>query len=662
VSDGSPALHQLAHLVGVDTGYWEVDGTRHDASPEALVAILRALGTGIERPDGAGEALSRAHIARWSRPLEPCVAWIAGQPLGFALRVPAAAAGRLEVSIELESGGEALRSSVDLAALPVHDSADIDGERRLLRQVTLAGADLSIGYHRLRVEGPGVSATALLLCAPRRAFAGPGELRTFGLFAPVYALRSHDQLGVGDLGDLRRVVDLVASAGGGMVGTLPMLACFYGEPYCPSPYSPVTRLFWNDLFADLRPAAWHRLGLAGAAVLADAGFAEGAAPLAAASLVDYRRAAALKRAVLDALTRAVWAHPSSRAQVERFATERPRAVDYARFRAYGEAQRAPWGAWPAAQQAGHIADADVDPHAVRTHLLGQLVMNRQLAEIKHAGGAGLYLDLPVGSDGNGYDLWRERDAFAGEISVGAPPDPLARGGQNWALPPLHPVRQRELEYRYFRDCIRAHMEHAAMLRVDHVMGMHRLFWIPPGGSAADGVYVRYPAEELYAILCIESHRQRCAVAGEDLGTVPDHVRPTMTDRGVHRLFVAEFGWHWRDGRPELEPAPPGAVASLDTHDTVTFAEREGFGAEAGAVMQRWTDEMAAGGADLVLLTVEDLWLEREPQNVPGTSGDDAPNWRRRMARGLDDITGGPDVRAALDRIAALRKNAAPSGD
>ncbi|HUS67097.1 MAG TPA: 4-alpha-glucanotransferase [Kofleriaceae bacterium] len=656
MTDGLPALHELAHLAGIETGYWEVDGTHHVASPEALMAILRALGVEIERPDAAGEALHAERLARWSTPLEPCVTSIEGGAISFGVRVAAATTGPLEVTIDLEDGGSH-RWSGEVAELPVEDGAPVHGEHRVLRRVTFH-APVPVGYHRLRVLGAGITAEALLLCAPRRAYGAPGELRTFGLFAPVYALRSGDQLGVGDVGDLRRVTELVAGAGGGMVGTLPLLACYYGEPFCPSPYSPVTRLFWNDLFADLRPDAWHRLGLAGAAVLADPSHAEAAALLADTPLVDYRRAWALKRGLLEALSSAVWAHEPSRAQVERFAAERPRAVDYARFRAYGDARRAPWGAWPAAQQAGRITEADVDPASVRTYLLGQLVMHRQLAEIKQSGGAGLYLDLPVGSDGSGYDLWRERSSFASEISVGAPPDPLARGGQNWALPPLHPVRQRA-GYRYFIECIRAHMEHAAMLRVDHVMGLHRLFWIPPGGSAADGVYVRYPADELYAILCIESQRQRCAVAGEDLGTVPDQVRPTMADRGVHRLFVAEFGWRWHDGRPTLEAPAPGAVASLDTHDTATFAtfaEREGFGHDAGAVMHRWTDEMAAGGADVVLLTVEDLWLEREPQNVPGTSGDEAPNWRRRMARTLDEITTGPEVRGVLDRVATLRKN------
>jgi 4-alpha-glucanotransferase len=290
------------------------------------------------------------------------------------------------------------------------------------------------------------------------------------------------------------------------------------------------------------------------------------------------------------------------------------------------------------------------------------VLHEQLADFKREPDtAGLYVDLPVGVDGAGYDLWRERSSFASEISVGAPPDPLFWGGQNWALPPLHPVAQRENGYRYFIDCVRAHMEPAAMLRVDHVMGLHRLFWIPPGGSAAEGVYVRYPADELYAVLLIESRRQRCAVAGEDLGTVPDVVRPMMGERGLHGLFVAEFAWGWQDGRPALHRPAPGQVASLDTHDTAPFAafvESEGLGEQPEALMRRWMEELASGPADVVFITLEDLWLERDPQNVPGTGDDEHPNWRRRMRLDLDQIRSDPDIRGVLRAVAERRKGTA----
>jgi 4-alpha-glucanotransferase len=658
-ADGRQALEELARLAEVDTGYWDVKGTYQTASTDGLVAILRALGAPIERPDQAPDALRAHQAALWRRPVEPCAASFGGQPVALGLRVPAGASGPVRLSIRLESGEETERTA-PLRDLAVARAAEVDGVSWLERRLELPGS-LPPGYHDVHIEAPGVDARCRLLAAPATAHAAPGSLREWGLFAPIYSLRSRDQLGVGDLGDLGALARAVAAERGAFVGTLPLLACFYETPFQVSPYSPVSRLFWNELYADLRPAALARLGLAAPGPIHAAALAEAAA-LTDERLVDYRRAAALKRRVLEALSEAAWADPASRARIESFRAERPRTDDYARFRATTEAMGRAWGEWPAAQRDGALADEDFDDRARRYHLFCQWVLHAQLADFKREPDtAGLYLDLPVGVDGAGYDLWRERSSFASEISVGAPPDPLFWGGQNWALPPLHPVAQRENGYRYFIDCVRAHMEPAAMLRVDHVMGLHRLFWIPPGGSASDGVYVRYPADELYAVLLIESRRHLCAVAGEDLGTVPDFVRPMMAERGLHGLFVAEFAWGWQDGRPALHWPAPGQVASLDTHDTPPFAafvESHGLAEQGEALMRRWIEELASGPADVVFITLEDLWLEREPQNVPGTGDDEHPNWRRRMRLDLDQIRTDPDITAVLRAVAERRKGPA----
>jgi 4-alpha-glucanotransferase len=659
------ALHELAELAAVDIGYWDVKGTYRDASPEGLVAILRALGVGIERPDQAADA-ARVHLAAfWRRPLDPCAACFAGEPAHILVRMAGGATGPVRLVIRLESG-ESIEREASLEELPVVRTVVLDGGAWVERRLDLP-AGLPPGYHDVHVEARDLDAQCRLLSAPTAAFAPPGALREWGLFAPVYSLCAPDQLGVGDLGDLRDLARFVAGHRGAFVGTLPLLACFYDTPFQASPYSPVSRQFWNELYADLRPASLRRLGLsaldggAGDAILRSELGLESAL-LGAEPLVDYRRAAALKRRLLERLSQAAWADEAARAQLEAFLAARPRVDDYARFRATTEAMGRAWGDWPEAQRDGAIGDGDFDEQSRRYHVFAQWLLHEQLARFKdEEGTAGLYLDLPVGVDGASYDLWRERESFASEISVGAPPDPLFWGGQNWALPPLHPVAQRQNGYRYFIDCVRAHMEHADMLRVDHVMGMHRLFWIPPRGSAADGVYVRYPAEELYAVLLIESQRQRCAVAGEDLGTVPDGVRPMMAKRGLHSLFVAQFAWAFQDTKPVLHWPGPGQVASLDTHDTPPFAsfvESHGLGAEADELMRQWLDELAAGPADVVFVTLEDLWLEHEAQNVPGTGDEEHPNWRRRMRFDLDQIRSDLNVRDVLRAVAERRKGPA----
>jgi 4-alpha-glucanotransferase len=263
--------------------------------------------------------------------------------------------------------------------------------------------------------------------------------------------------------------------------------------------------------------------------------------------------------------------------------------------------------------------------------------------------------------GSSYDVWRYQSAFVHGIDVGAPPDALFEGGQNWALPPLHPERSREQGHEYFAQCVRAHMRHCGMLRIDHVMGLHRLYWVPSELGATEGLYVRYPAEELYAILLIESQRQECRLVGEDLGTVPDSVRPAMEKAGMHRLYVGQFSTQWREHEQflGLEEPPPTAIASLDTHDTATFAgwfDTTDLQIDAEHLMRAWTEELAAGPAAGLVITLEDLWLEREPQNRPGT-GQDVPNWRHRIARPLDEIFADEHLTGWLRHISDLRSQA-----
>ena len=263
-----------------------------------------------------------------------------------------------------------------------------------------------------------------------------------------------------------------------------------------------------------------------------------------------------------------------------------------------------------------------------------------------------------------YDLWRERRSFAPGISAGAPPDVFFTKGQDWGFPPLHPENIRADGYRYLRDYLRHHMQYAGLLRIDHLMGLHRLYWVPQHLGPREGVYVRYPAEELYAIYSLESNRHRTVLVGEDLGTVPDYVRPAMAKHSVHRLYVAQY-----EAQPEPERAAAaagslGAIASLNTHDMPTFTafwtgadlkDRQEMGLldEAGvrkeserraairagmihrlrdagwlgrdedvqAVLRACLQLLANSDAEVVLANLEDLWGATEPQNRPGT-------WRR----------------------------------
>jgi 4-alpha-glucanotransferase len=479
------------------------------------------------------------------------------------------------------------------------------------------------------------------------------------------------------------------------VGTLPLLSSFLDQPFDPSPYAPVSRLFWNELFIDVdRVPEAQGPGAAGN-IMGSPRFRKEIGRVRRSRLVDYRALAALKREVLQALADTFFRGPGNRRRetLARFLRERPEIRSYATFRAAAERHRTGWQEWPSPGRDGRIPTPDVDPLAVRYHQYVQLVAEEQLrASRRGEPGRGLYIDLPVGVNPGGYDTWRFRTAFAQGASAGAPPDLFFAEGQDWGFPPMHPDRARDDGYAYFRATVSNLLRHAAMLRIDHAMGLHRMYWIPRGLEATAGVYVRYRPEELYAVLTLESHRAGVPIVGEDLGTVPPDVRPAMSRHGVLRSYVLQLEALTRSGlRGDRE-----SLASLNTHDMPPFrafwegldiedrldrglidrasarterAERAtqrrmlrdrlreaGFrvGKDARSVGAGSLRYLAAGPSKVVVVNLEDLWGETEPQNRPGT-GSEQPNWRRKAARTIEQARSDPVVRGTLEEINGLRR-------
>ncbi len=679
-------LFRLARDCGILTAYRDIAGRRVRATPDRLLAALRAFGIPIERPEEAGRFLHERRIGRWQRPLEPVyVAWD-GRPPAVAFRVPRGLdAGRLRLTLELE-GGEVRRLDIELGACPTL-GRDPDGTR-VAKAVGLPGP-LPLGYHRLRVEaGPGTGAEALVISAPLKA--APFSGRGWGVFLPLYALRTARSWGVGDFTDLRALADWVRGLGGRLVGILPVLAAFLDEPFEPSPYAPASRLFWNELYVD--PTAAPNFGQcpAAQALASDPGFRAALEGLRAEPLVDYRWAYGLKGRVLRLLADDFFGRHPDHPDFRAFLRERPDVEDYARFRAVGERLRTGWAGWPEPLRSGRVGPGDFAGEALRYHLYVQWLADRQLA----AASGHLYLDLPLGVHPDGYDVWRHRELFALGTRAGAPPDMFFTGGQDWGFPPLHPERLRAAGYAYFIAALRHHMRRAAMLRVDHVMAFHRLYWLPPGMDPRSGVYIRYPAEELYAIVALESARSGCGVVGENLGTVPPEVNPALERHGLLGMYVLQFELR-ADGWPR--PPAPHHVAGLNTHDTPTFAgfwtgrdiaDRRELGLldeaqaaaeaavrerlrarvltflrEAGllgredadprAVLRGLLGFLGRSAAALVLVSLEDLWLEERPQNVPGTSWE-RPNWRRKARYSLEEFSKMDEVREVLEDLNKIR--------
>jgi 4-alpha-glucanotransferase len=691
MTDSFADLRELARLYGVETSYDDAMGRHVEAGPESLLPVLRALGALLESEDGVAEALAERRQELAERVIEPVlVAWDGRAPeivLRFGSDSGPGSGGRLTCRFDLD-GGERWAWEKELSSLPAASGG------RLLALPD----DLPIGYHHLRVEHEGRSGEALVISAPTRAFVGDGK-PLWGVFLPLYALQTRESWGAGDFSDLERLAEWTAGLGGGVVATLPMLAQFLDEPFEPSPYGPASRLFWNELFLDPRRVPELETCAEAKRLLESPEFRKEIEELRKAPLVDYGRQMALKRRVLEELARQFFAAPSPdrRDAYEEFAENRPELETYAAFRAVGERRGEPWQNWPERLREGTLAPADWDEDDRRYHLWVQWITDEQvsaLAKEARRRGPGLYLDIPLGVHGSSYDVWRYRDLFAEGISAGAPPDSLFTGGQNWGSPPLLPERLRERGYDYLIESLRHHLRYAGLLRIDHVMQLYRLFWIPQDMDASAGVYVRYPVDEMFAVLSVESHRHQAIVVGENLGTVPPEIGQAMDRHDVLGMYVVQY--ELQPGSQGLRTPPARSAASLNTHDMPTFRafweardvaelQRLGFFDEDQAreererraalrrqileelppeersderahavAMRRLLEILAASPARMVLVNLEDLWGEAEPQNVPGTHTE-RPNWRRKARYTFEELSTKPEVVDALRRVDAVRK-------
>lgn len=695
-------LHELARIYGIELAYEDMSGRLCVASDEALTEVLKTLGAPIESASEAGEALHAEKASRCGRILEPVYA-VTEIDLSIVIRLlQKQAESQIECRLECDLGGMH-QWSVNSAELTTVGDELIEGELVLHKTLPLP-RDITPAYYELRVACDRSEESALVIYSPSIVY-HPESIRGrkhWGAFLPIHALRN-GEWGIGDFTSAAQLLDWVFKQGGSVVGTLPFLPAFLEEYFFdPSPYSPVSRLFWNEIFINVDAAA-DFIGCADRRHLAETeGVVNEIRELRATPLVDYQRVMALKR---QALQRQVdileFGESKSRSDFRAFESTRPDVVDYAQFRAVFEARKESWQRWPERLREGRIEPGDYDPRSERYHLYAQWIAQQQveqLADKAESQGLGLYLDMPVGVNSHGYDTWREREAFAMGLTAGAPPDPFFSKGQNWGFAPLHPQRIRKQQYRYFIASLRHQLLHASLLRFDHIMGLHRIFMIPQGMEASNGVYVHYRSDEMYSILCLESHRAQTLVIGEDLGTVPPYVREEMDRRRIPRLYVFQFETS-ADREPPVNSVAPGVTASLNTHDMppfrsfweshdiadrldlgllndteasqerisreeqkdaiCAFMEEQGYlkkgSRDTWSVMCACQRYLAESDAFCVLVNMEDMWLEVEPQNTPGTTQDLRPNWQRKAKLRMDEIFGSAEIAQLFAEINTFRK-------
>jgi len=637
----------LAAAAGIAPGWHTIAGDHHVVSPASQRALLTAMGLGSTTPDDVRESLWR--LAAPSRAaLPPLLVIPEDQPLVVPVR------------------DAAWLLLVGQAPTPVRD-----GQASLPK--------LPPGRYRMSAG----EAQGELIVTPRRAY-DPQMLaegrRIFGLSAQLYALRRDGDAGIGDFTALAELGRLASAGGASIIAINPLHALFPNQRERASPYQPSDRRFVDPIYLDV--------GRLGAAPL----------PPRPSEVVDYTPVWAAKAEALASV-----ADLAADDAFHAFVAEAGRPLaDFCAFQVIGETHSGPWQAWPEVLRdpaspsvAAVIAER---PERLRHHQVLQWLCDRQLADAAaDAPGLGLCRDLAVGAAPDGAEAWSSGGRLLTGVSIGAPPDMLAPQGQVWGLPPPDPHRWRAEGYRSFSELLTANMRHACALRVDHVLGLNRLFWVPEGADGTEGAYVAYPQNELLGVLALESQAARCLVIGEDLGTVPDGLRAALGDAGAYRYSVLPFE---REGAAFASPRrwPQTALACVSTHDLPPLAgwwegrdleERGAIGLLddlPAAQAERQTDKaalleamaadgfgsglvadapygaalaaaihafVAAGASRIVSVQLDDLCGERFGVNLPGTDRE-RPNWRRRLGPTLEDAPAGEVWRAVLQAVGVAR--------
>jgi 4-alpha-glucanotransferase len=602
---------------GIDDGYWDVAGQWHAASDHTRRALRTAMGGHADVADPPPR----------------------GRPVWF---VPRGSAPPIERP----------------AALVLEDGTVLQAQLAL-------PPDLPLGYHDLHPSDGGPS-TRLIVTPPRCHL--PEDLHTWGLAVQLYAARSEQSWGMGDLADLRRLACWSRRQGAGLIGVSPLHAALPLAAQEASPYFPSSRRFRNPLYLRVEEVPGAAAGDAVLAGAADAGRA-----LNRDRHIDRDAVWALKRPALEHL----WSGFAGSASFDEYVVEHgPALQQYATFCALVDHHGTAWPSWPTEHRRpdgpGVARFAAAHPDRVRFHQWLQWLLDEQLCAA--ADELPVLGDLAVGIEAGGADGWIWQDVFAHGVRVGAPPDEFNTHGQDWGFPPFVPWKLRAEGYEPLVQTLRGALRGAGALRIDHVMGLFRLYWIPAGANPAAGTYVRYPGTELLDIVALESVRAGAVIVGEDLGTVEPEVRVHLGAKGVlsYRLL-------WFEDEPPSQ-FPRQALASVTTHDLPTVAglwtgddleEQRAIGLDANEesteeICQRLTaatgvdrdapveevavaayGRLAESPAMIVTATLDDALGVTERPNMPGTTTE-RPNWSIALPEPLESVEADPRV----ERLAA----------
>ncbi len=721
----SHGLRELAELLGVECEY--IDGREHvhQATDEALRVVLRALGLAIQSDSDVQGELARLQEERWTRIVEPVLLLYPERrtPLLLPVALPLGDASLETVVLECQlkdEQGKVRSYTVKGSSCVLLEETVVQGVRYVRIQASFSGR-LSLGYYELmlkvRIGSRVVEARNLVIAAPQRCYLPPTSKREWGIGVQLYSVRSRDNWGIGDFRDLERIMKTAGKVwNASCIGLQPLHSM---TPGLVSPYSPSSRVCWNPLYLNIEQVAEFRSSSKLQRMFRGKKFRGTLQRLRSTRLIDYEGVSNLKMSVLEDLFR-VFTRQHLQLTTSRgrtflgFVQKSPDyVIRFCTFQALSEYfQSATWRQWPAEyhEPTSSAVMAFQQDHAdrVQYYLYVQWLCELQLTKLdqvakKASLSLGLYHDLPVGIHPDGADAWGFQDQLAKDVTLGAPPDSFNLQGQNWGLLAPNPWALRQHGYDFFRHTISQNMKHGGVLRIDHALGLFRLFCIPCGQSGRDGVYVKTLVDEMLAVLALESVRHKVLVVGEDLGTVTSAIQEKLEGAGLlsYRLVIFE---REQDGTFHLpDQFPSQALVAATTHDLPTI---RGYWVGQDIVMkehaslyplsadrmrdtrarkedrrQLWEvlhragfvlpdvmpDELsfefmakiyqflARTPSRLLMVQLEDLLGELDTPNLPGAADSAYPSWRMRLHQELLTWLSDPAIRACTQVIGAERK-------
>ncbi|WP_448212770.1 4-alpha-glucanotransferase [Colwellia sp. MEBiC06753] len=705
----SNLIEQLADLVGFHQSYTDAFGNLVHANDDARRALLQAMGYNTDDEQALANSITSLREQSWRNMLPHVHIAKLEQPVHhIVISIKSDIADQFSWRITTEAGevitGEQVINQLSHVEYAKFEAPNGPEKIAQYNKFLFELPDLDEGYHQLTINHGSIEDSCPLIYAPKTCYS-PQEAAPFKLWgyaAQLYALTSEKNWGLGDFSDLAELVKTSAAQGASAIGLNPLHPLYQNNPAHISPYSPTSRCFLNTMYIDVTAVDNFNGCKSAQAIVNSKDFQATLAHAKQSQLIDYVAVAHLKYQVLEALYNDFIKQGST--DFEQFKQSNGEAlVRHTTFEALYEYFRAKdsncygWSQWPEAYQSPDSAEVKAfqQSHAERIDYFAYLqwLAHNQLTAAKQTAKqqgmpVGLYLDLAVGCDGSGIDVWSDQAVYVAGASVGAPPDLLNTLGQDWGLTPINPVALQEQGYQPLVQALRSNMQYAGALRIDHILGLMRQYWVAPGMKANQGMYITFPLDDILRIIALESRRAKCVVIGEDLGTVPAGFSETMQASGLLSYKVLYFET-WESGlfmRPEMYPEL--SMVTISTHDLPTLtgwwtgrdlewrqqlnlypneamgvADREGrindranliaalndmqvidmdnAPSQAPATMNRELTLavqkfLALAPSRIQLIPMEDALEIQEQVNIPGTV-DEHPNWRQKLPVTVDEF-------------------------